>query len=171
MAFWLPTLIVVEKGYPLTVAGFLVAVGAALTAPSNFLGGYLSDRLRNPYLVVGGSLVVLALNNLMLVRATSLPLLLAAVAVNGIFVQLYFGPLFAIPLELSSVRSAGLASGFGNFFANLGSFTIVYTLGVLKDFSGSFDLGLVGLSALCLVGLGCTIVLNRSRRRQVFSSA
>ncbi len=165
MTFWLPTLIVVEKGYPLTVAGLLVALGAALTAPSNFLGGYLSDRLRNPYLVVAGSLSVLALNNLLLARAGSLALLVAAVAINGIFVQLYFGPLFAIPLELSATRSAGLATGFGNFFANLGGFSVVYLLGALKDYSGSFNAGLYVLSTLCLLGLVCTVLLSRIGRR------
>src|SRR5258705_2581766 len=57
LGFWLPSLIVVQKGYPLHVAGWMVAFGAALTAPSNFLGGYLSDRLRNPLLIVGACLV------------------------------------------------------------------------------------------------------------------
>ena len=53
LQFWLPTFVVVEKGYSLQVAGLVVAVGAAMSAPSNFLGGYISDRLRNPLLIIG----------------------------------------------------------------------------------------------------------------------
>ena len=54
LAFWLPSFLVDDRGTSLEVAGLIVAVGAALTAPSNFLGGYLSDRLQRPLLTIGG---------------------------------------------------------------------------------------------------------------------
>ena len=163
LQFWLPTFIVVEKGYSLQVAGIVVALGAAATAPANFFGGYLSDRLRNPLLVIGTSLAALALTTLLLIYANNLVLLLVVVAVSGIFVQLYFGPLFNVPIQLLGADTAGLSSGFGNFFANLGGFTFAYTLGALKDATGSFDAGLYALAGFCAFGFLCTLVLARMR--------
>lgn len=165
LQFWIPTFIVVEKGYSLQVSGLVVALGAVVTAPANFFGGYLSDRLRNPLLVVGMSLAMLATTTFLLVYADNLFFLLAVIIVNGIFVQLYFGPLFNVPLQLFGAEAAGLMNGFGNFFANLGGFTFAYTLGALKDATGSFNVGLYALAGFCLFALACTFVLSRMKPR------
>ena len=163
LSFWLPTFLVVEKGYSLQAAGLLVAIGAAVTAPANFLGGYVSDRLKSPLLVIGTSLTILALTNVLLVQATSLWLLIGVFVVNGIFVQFYFGPLFAVQIQMMGKQRAGLTTGCGNFFANLGSLSCAYCLGVLKDVTGSFSIGLYSLAGLCLVALACTIALSRMK--------
>jgi len=153
LAFWLPTLLVVDKGEPLKVAGLAVAMAAALGAPANILGGYISDRLRNPMLVIAISLMVLALTSCLLVPVHSLVLVFLVVAINGVFSQAYFGPLFSLPIDLFGRASAGLTSGFGNLCANLGGLTFAVTLGAVKDLTGSFSVGLFGLAALCLLGL------------------
>ncbi|MDX6725031.1 MAG: transporter, family, D-galactonate transporter, partial [Solirubrobacteraceae bacterium] len=114
---WLPTFIVEDKGFSLQVAGLVVALGAVLTAPSNFLGGYVSDRLGRPLLVIGGSLVMLGITTALLPHVHGIAALLAIVALNGVFLQFYFGPLFAVPIEMLGPRTAGLTSGFSNFFA------------------------------------------------------
>jgi hypothetical protein len=44
-------------------------------------------------------------------------------AIHTSFVQVYFGSIFALPIQLLRVRAEGLATGFGNFFANMGAFT------------------------------------------------
>jgi predicted MFS family arabinose efflux permease len=163
ISIWLPTMIVDDKGYSLKVAGAVVALGAAMTAPSNFLGGYVSDRLGNPLLVIRVSLIVLATTTVLLVHVDAIVPLIAVIAVQSLFVQLYFGPLFAVPIEFLGPRSAGLTSGFGNFFANVGGFTFAYTLGALKDATGSFAVGLYSLSVMCLIGLACTVALGRMR--------
>ena len=54
--FWLPSLLVADRGLSIQQAGLVVAMGAAFTVMSNALGGYVSDRLKNPPLVIGGSL-------------------------------------------------------------------------------------------------------------------
>jgi nitrate/nitrite transporter NarK len=163
LQFWLPTFVVVEKGYSLQVAGLVVALGAAVSAPANFLGGYVSDRLRNPLLVIGIALTMLALTTILLIRVEDLWLLLAVSALNGVFVQLYFGPLFNVPIEMFGVEKAGLTSGFGNFFANLGGFSMTYALGAVKDATGSFDVGLYSIAGLCLIALLCTVLLGRMK--------
>jgi len=162
LAFWLPTLII-EKGYSLQVAGLLIALSAALTAPSNFLGGYLSDRLRKPLLVIGVSLAVLAVTTFLIIQVNSLALLIPVIAINGFFVQFYFGPLFAVPIQALGSKKAGLASGYGNFLANLGGFPFAYALGAVRDATGAFSDAIYVLSGLCVVGVLLTLILSRMR--------
>ncbi|GIF12960.1 MFS transporter [Actinoplanes teichomyceticus] len=151
--FWLPTWLVVDRGQSLAAAGLVAALGAAVTAPANYLGGYLSDRIGRPLLVIGGSLAVLAAGLSLLTYVPGMPAVLLVVALISVVVQVYFGPLFALPISVLGARRAGLLSGFGNFCANLGGFAFVYLLGAVKDATGSFRAGFLGLAALCLLGL------------------
>ena len=163
--FWLPSLLVADRGLSLQAAGLITAMGFALTGPSNAIGGYTSDRLRNPPVVIGGSLAVLACTSALLVAVESIPLLVLVVAVNSIFVQFYFGPLFHVPVEVLGPRVAGMSAGFGNMFANLGALSFAYALGVVKDTAGAFTLGFLGTSAFCVVGVALAVVLARMRKR------
>jgi nitrate/nitrite transporter NarK len=163
--FWLPSLLVVDRGLSVQTAGLAIALAAAFTATSNTLGGYVSDRLRNPPLVIGGALAVLACTATLLVVVESLPLLLVVIAVNSVFLQFYFGPLFLVPVEVLGSRIAGTATGFSNLFANIGGFVTAYTLGVVKDQTGSFAWGFVGISGMCLAGVALAAILARMRSR------
>ena len=163
--FWLPSLLVADRGLSLQAAGFITALGFALTGPANALGGYASDRLRNPPLVIGASLAVLACTSALLVMVDSLPILVLVVAVNAVFVQFYFGPLFYVPVEVLGARFAGMSAGFSNMFANLGALTFAYALGVVKDTAGAFKWGFLGTSAMCVIGVVLAVVLARMRTR------
>jgi len=162
---WLPSLLHADRGLSLQSAGFVVAMAAACSAPANWLGGYVSDRLQNPPLVIGASLAVLACTCTLIVTVQPLWLLLAVVAVNSIFVQFYFGPLFLVPVEVLGQRMAGSATGFANLFANIGAFVSALGLGLVKDRAGSFTAGFVALAALCVIGIGLSVLLARVRRR------
>ena len=168
--FWLPTFLVSDRGFSLQVAGIVVAVGAAVTAPSNFLGGYVSDRLQRPLAIIGTSLAVLGLSCVLLVQVTSLPLVLLVVAVQSVFIQVYFGPLFEVPIRILGSQSAGTISGFSNFWANVGGLTFAYTLGAIRDATGSFAVGFYSLAGLCAVGVVATLVLGWLGRRTAAAS-
>ena len=163
--FWLPSLLVAERGMSIQESGFIVAMGAAFTVMSNALGGYVSDRLKNPPLVIGGSLAVLACTSTLLVLVPSIPLLLVVVAINSIFLQFYFGALFFVPIEVLGQRVAGMSTGFSNLFANIGALAFAYALGVVKDKAGTFTWGFVGISAACVIGVLLAWVLARMRNR------
>ena len=163
--FWLPSLLVADRGLSIQEAGLVVAMGAAFTVLSNVLGGYVSDRLRNPPLVIGGSLAVVACTSTLLVLVHPIPLLLLVVAINSIFLQFYFGALFFVPVEVLGLRIAGMSTGFSNLFANIGALTFAYALGVVKDRAGTFTWGFVGISAACVVGVMLAFVLARMRKR------
>jgi sugar phosphate permease len=97
--------------------------------------------------------------------------LLAVIALNAIFMTIYFGPLFYVPIEVLGQRTAGLVTGVGNLFANLGALSAAYLLGVVKDFTGSFAWGFFGIASLCSVGVLLSVVLARLRQRALLATA
>ena len=171
IAFWLPTLLIDDKGFTLTQTGLIVGMGAALTAASNFIGGYVADRLGRPLLVIAISLTLLAASILGLMVASDHATTIAAVALISLFMQLYFGPLFAIPIQRLRLHDAGFATGFGNLFANVGGMIAVFGLGTLKDATGGFGIGLTLLAALCVVGLVPLALIGTSKPRQLPTAA
>jgi MFS transporter, ACS family, D-galactonate transporter len=171
VALWLPSLLLADRGFSLQTAGLVIAMSAAFSAPANALGGYVSDRLRNPPLVIGGSLAILGCTSTLLVAVESLPALLAAIALTSVFMQFYFGPLFLVPVEVLGARTAGTVTGFANLFANLGGLATAYTLGAVKDATGSFTWGFVGISLLCAAGVALSVALARMRTRALASAA
>lgn len=168
--FWLPSLLVADRGMTLQAAGLVTGMCAAFTMFSNTLGGYVSDRLKNPPLVIGGSLAILACTSTLLVLVEPVPLLLVAVAVHSIFMQFYFGPLFVVPIEVLGQRVAGMSTGFSNFFANIGALVFAFALGVVKDRAGSFTWGFIGIGAACVMGVVLTLALARMRKRAMLEA-
>ncbi|KHD73492.1 transporter [Actinoplanes utahensis] len=151
--FWLPTYLVVDRGQSLATAGLVAALASAISAPVNYLGGYLSDRIGRPLLIIGVSLSVLTAGLALLTYVPGMLGVLGVVALISVSIQVYFGPLFALPLQVLGDRNAGLISGLGNFWANLGGFAFVYALGAVKDVTDSFRAGFVSLAVLCVVAL------------------
>lgn len=165
ISFWLPSLLINERGIPVQYVGYIVAAQAILLAPSNVLGGYISDRLRNPILVIIVSQIVLGITAALMVSIHNLTLLIAIIAINAIFLQMYFGPLFSIPVEILGPSKAGISTGFSNFFANIGGFSITYLLGFIKDSTGAFKHGFYTITGMCLIGLMLTLILSWMKRR------
>lgn len=170
-AFWLPTLLISDKGIPLQVAGLIIALRFVLMGPANMLGSYISDRIKNHTLIIGISLVFMAITTVLIVEVDNLAMLIAIIMINSIFVQFYFGPLFAIPVEVLGPNMTATTTGVGNFFANLGAFTFAYLLGALKDATGSFDAGFYALAGACIVALVFTILLARVDQKPAHPAA
>ncbi|RGE20052.1 nitrate/nitrite transporter [Leucobacter sp. wl10] len=160
MAWW-PTYLVVEKGFDLTTAGLVLAVGAALTAPANICGGYVSDRFDRPLTVIVVSLLVVSGTFIGIIAVDELIPLVALIAINQFFLQIYFGPLFAIPVRALGTRFTGSINGFSNMFANIGALFAIFAMGWFKDLFGSFAIGLLLLVGLCGVSLALTALLRR----------
>ena len=171
LAFWLPSFLVADRGMSIAQAGLVMAMSAAVSAPSTTLGAYVSDRLGNPPLVIGASLAALAGASALLPGVESIPLLLLVIALYSVFQGFYFGPLFLVPMEVLGHRVAGTATGFANLFANIGGFATVYTLGWIKDSTGSFTWGFAGISAAAVAGIVLSGALARMRRRALAAGA
>ncbi len=166
VGFWIPAFLIEERGFSLAAAGVVVAVSAALTAPSNIGGGILSDRLGRPLLVIGGALgsMVVLLSLIGLIHVS--PVLVVVICLTALVIQVYFGPLFAVPRQLFGPGLAGLSSGFGNLCANAGGFASVLVLGVLKDATGAFGIGFLTLAGLALIGFLAVLWLSKSAPRR-----
>jgi len=167
ITYWLPSLLVNEKGLSLQSAGLIIAIQVVLMSPSNIIGGYVSDRLKNPILVIGVSLGVLGITTGLLITAHNMILVVALIFINAIFLQMYFGPLFSIPVEILGVPKAGISIGFSNLFANIGGFSAAYLLGALKDRFGAFKPGFFAICGACFLGLAFTFILARMRRKAI----
>jgi len=160
LSFWLPTFFINEKGLSLQVTGLIIALRTLLSAPTNMVGGYMSDRFKNPTVIIGVSLIMIAVTTALFVRVNSIELIITLNVINALFIQLYFGPLFAIPVEKYGSQMTGTLTGFGNFFANLGGFSFTYLIGLVKDHTGYFESGFYTIAAACLVSLVFTILLK-----------
>jgi DHA1 family inner membrane transport protein len=113
-----------------------------------------------PLTVIRTSLGALAITLTLLVVLPGQLAVIAVVAMNVVFIQVYFGPLFAIPVAHLGVRAAGVASGFGNLCANIGGFACSYGFGILRDATGSFRPGFLTLAALCVLATALTATIH-----------
>jgi len=125
------------------------------------VGGYLSDRFNSPIGVIRISLLAIAVTTVLLVKADNIAMILILNVINAAFIQCYFGPLFAIPVEKYGSYMTGTLTGFANFFANLGGFSFTYLLGIVKDRTGYFESGFYTIAAACLVSLAFTVLLKK----------
>lgn len=126
--------------------------------------GWLPLRpLQRSLLIISTSLSVPGITCLLLVRTHSLPLLLIVIVMQSVFIQMYFAPLFDVPLLFIGSQCAGSINGFSNLCANLGGLVSAYLLGVAKDVRGSFAIGFYTLAGLCAVGLLATWRLHQIR--------
>ena len=132
--------------------------------PTNIIGGYLSDRLKKPTALIGFSLLILAITTILIVRTDHMFLLVLFIVLNALFLQVYFGPLFALPIERYGAHMMGSLSGFGNFFANLGGITFSFLVGVIKDKTGLFESGFYAIALACILGIVLTLFVEKMRR-------
>jgi nitrate/nitrite transporter NarK len=164
ISFWLPSLLLNEKQFPLQLAGTVIALQAIISAPANIFGAYFSDRFKKPTLVIGVSLVMLGITTGLLVPLNSTGLVIAVILVNAIFIQMYFGPLFTIAVEMLGPEKTGISNGVSNMFAIFGGLVSAYLMGVLRDATGSFEWGFYSICVLCAIGLILTFILEKVRQ-------
>jgi sugar phosphate permease len=165
LLYWLPSLLINEKGISLQVTGLIMALRSFISVPANILGGFTSDKTKKPTFIIGVSLVILAVTTALIVHIDDIGLLIGIAMINAFFVQFYFGPLYSLPLDILDRRLTGTATGFGNFFANMGSFTFALLLGWIKDTTGSFNIGFYILAGTCIIGLVLTLILKKMRAK------
>jgi hypothetical protein len=96
-----------------------------------------------------------------MVSAINLALLIAVIAVNAIFLQMYFGPLFSIPISFLGPGKAGISTGFSNLFANLGGVAVTYLMGTIKDNTGAFRYGFYIITGMSIIGFIFTFMLSK----------
>jgi len=137
---WMPTYMSRQFGISLVESGLFVALFPAVGLLSRPAGGWLSDgpfgRRRRPVFVVsfvGAMALAVAMR-----YSTTIPLLVAGLAVSGFFIQLQIGLLYQYVQEFVEANVAGTAISLVSVTGWLGSFVAPVVVGELIALSGGF---------------------------------
>lgn len=164
--FWLPTFLVVERGFPIAAAGLVVAGTYAVVAASNVVGGLVSDHWQVPVPLIVVSLAALSVLLALVGVVDRAIWVIATTALIAVFLQFYFGALFVVPVRIFGPSISGVSTGFGNFCANVGAFVASLSMGVLRDITDSFTAGFLCMSGAALVALMAIVRLAITLRHQ-----
>ena len=167
MSFFLPLII---KGFGLNnvQTGLVAAIPFIMGSAACFLWGRHSDKVQERKFHLIGSFAA-AGGFIALSTAFDSPFLQMAMltlAAFGLFS--YLPPFWAMTTAyLAGAGAAGAAASVAaiNATANVGGFFAPYLFGYLKDTTGSFESGLLGLGILCGIGVVLILVFNYSIRQ------
>jgi MFS transporter, ACS family, tartrate transporter len=166
IGFWMPQ-VVRALGYPVSQVGWIVAIPSVATAALMIPWSVHSDR-------TGERLWHTILPSLLAVAG----LLLAAQANNPVVVMIGFSlasigvfsaiaPFWALPVSRLSGSAAAAGIAIIGAVGNLGGYFGPLALGVIKDATGGFSIGLMVLAGS--VALSCPLIwmLERAQARRI----
>jgi ACS family tartrate transporter-like MFS transporter len=150
-----------------TRVGFVTAGISLLGVPAMLFGAIHSDRSRKSryaniipwcFLMAGG-LAICGLSH----SAWIVVLALALAFVSFYAMQ---GPFWAIPPSFFTGRSSAAAIAAVNTIGITGGFVFPYYMGIVKDLTGDYRLGLVTLALPMLAAAGIMFYLSRDAKRR-----
>jgi sugar phosphate permease len=164
-AFWVNSLMIRGHGLSAATAGAIVSLFGLGAIVGNPLMGYLSDRLggarKGPIIVC-----LLAFVSLLIVfgglGGESQFRVMAPIL--GIAAFVYMPLLSAMVTEVAGVALAGSATGLSNAIWQIGSILVPVVVGVVFQWTGSFQAAFVALAAGPLFGAGCMMFVQERRR-------
>jgi ACS family tartrate transporter-like MFS transporter len=164
-AFCAPVILKGATGWSVTKVGFLVAAIGIAAAASMLLASRHSDRTGErarhcivPCLVMAAGFVLAGTTRHSWVQVLSLAICFCAY--NALL-----GPAFAIPMQFLAGRAAATGIAAANTMAMLSGFAAPLAMGLIRDSTGSYQPGLLGLVLLCLGGVAAMVTLTHSLRR------
>lgn len=156
---WLPLLLREEYGFNLVATGTALSLFNLAGILANPLGGVLSDRVgEKPVLLA--SFLLMALNLLVFTRLFGGPLVFGAVLLLGWFINFIRSPVFTIIPRLFGTEAAGSISGVHNTFASFGALLLPLSLGFIRDYTLSYELGWIAVAVLMVVTSGLVAILR-----------
>jgi MFS transporter, ACS family, tartrate transporter len=165
LSLWQPQII---KSFGLTnmQTGFLNSIPFGIASVLMIIWGRSSDRSGERLWHTAIPLALLALSLAVSIATASLTptILVLCVAVTATYIVK--GPFWALSTEWLSVRSAAAGIAQINAIGNIGGFIGTWLLGVIKDWTGSYPLGLLPLAVISAIG--CLLVLTIGRGRAGF---
>ncbi|MFI7067662.1 MFS transporter [Kribbella sp. NPDC050124] len=158
----LPLFITTALGLSPLAFGVLDSVYQAGTAATRLAGGYLADRLRRPKAVAAAGYALGGLGKLLLLPATGLATVSAALAMDRVGKGLRTGPRDALIAGCSAPDALGRAFGVHRALDTLGALlgpVVAFYLLMLAP--GDFDM--VFVVSACVAGLGVVLLVSRVR--------
>jgi ACS family tartrate transporter-like MFS transporter len=166
LSFFLPLIV---KGFGLgnVQTGLVAAIPFVMGSLGCFLWGRHSDQTQERRFHLIGSLLA-AGGFIALSTAFDAPLLQMIVITLAAFgLYSYLPPFWAMSSAyLAGAGAVGAAASIGaiNAIANIGGFLAPYMFGFLKDATGTYKSGMLGLTGLCAVGIVLVLIFGYSVR-------
>jgi MFS family permease len=166
---WLHTYLVKGRGLTEAEMGIFSTLPFVLGACSNLLGGFLSDRLVRRYGLKNGRRFLGAASLAMgsaCVLATALTegkvLGVLLISVGYGFMDLMLPSAWAMCMDIGG-RYAGAVSGAMNSSGHIGGFSCSVLFGYLVQHYGDYELPLLAIAAMLLVGACVFVNIDSSR--------
>ena len=165
-SFSAPAILVGVTGWSTTNVGFLVACFGLAGAAGMMLNSAHSDRSGERALHCIVPCVVMAAGYLTASYAKEPWLVVAALAASFTAFMAMLGPANAIPMQFLAGRAAAAGLAAMNTITMFAGFVGPYWMGVMKDYTGSYQVGLRGLVLPCLLAAGTMFMLTRNLARR-----
>jgi NNP family nitrate/nitrite transporter-like MFS transporter len=144
---WMPLMLREDYGFTVIATSSAMSLLNLAGMLSNPLGGIISDRLGERRVLVGG-FILLGVFVLALQLQPGGLLLYVLVFLLGWFINVTRSPSFTIIPRLFGTESAGSISGINNTFASFGAFSLPLFLGLIRDYTNSYQVGWLALAGL-----------------------
>jgi MFS transporter, ACS family, tartrate transporter len=144
--------------------GFLVATMNLLGAPCMILNAIHSDRVKERYFHIAIPFLIMAAGYLIGGLSTAPWVAVPALAIASLSYFSLQGPLLALASSFLHGKSAAAGIATMNTIGILGGFFGPYWMGLVKDFTGAYQPGLLTLVIPSLIG-GATVFMMRARSR------
>ncbi|MDP9010351.1 MAG: MFS transporter [Pseudomonadota bacterium] len=163
--FSAPAIVQKLSGLGITGTGFVIATMFLLGALTMLGAGILSDRARNPHgYVIAGCLMMSG--GFLALSLSAVP----AIALAGLFVIIIGhmtmqGALYSLATTFLKGRAAAAGIAAMNTIGCLGGFVGPYWMGIAKDLTGNYQLGLLTMVVPMSIGAGIMLYLRRRSQR------
>jgi MFS transporter, ACS family, tartrate transporter len=165
-SFSAPAILQGVTGWSVKNVGFLVACIGLAGAAGMLLNGAHSDRKGERAMHCIVPCVVMAAGYLTASYAKEPWLMVLALAASFTAQMSMQGPALAVPTQFLAGRAAAAGLAAMNTIAMFAGFIGPYWMGVMKDYTGNYDVGLRGLVLPSLLAAGTMYALTRSLARR-----
>jgi ACS family tartrate transporter-like MFS transporter len=164
-SFSAPAILQGVTGWSVSHVGFLVACFGLAGAAGMILNSAHSDRTGERAFHCIVPCAVMAVGYMTASLAREPWLVVAALAASYISFVSMLGPANAVPMEFLAGRAAAAGLAAMNTITMFSGFVGPYWMGLMKDYTGSYEAGLKGLALPSLLAAGTMFALARSLAR------
>ena len=165
--FSAPAILQGATGWSVTNVGFLVAGFGLAGAAAMLLNAAHSDRRGERLLHCVVPCIVMAAGYVTASITHTPWIMVAALAASFIATNAMQGPALSVPMQFLAGRAAAAGIAAMNMIAIFSGFAGPYWMGLMKDATGSYQLGLRGLAIPCLGAAAIMFALTQSLRVRV----
>ncbi|MBM7645872.1 MFS family permease [Scopulibacillus daqui] len=163
---WLPKFLTTERGFEGSAVGLISALVPLASIPGALIASYISDRMgrKKPFAFVLIPVSAIALWATIYIQ--SVPLLIAALVIYGMFGKIALDPILISSVsENVSKTTYGTAFSLYNFIGMISSIIAPWFTGLLSDKTGSMASGFY--SAVIVLVLGMIIMIFYKEKSKV----